>query len=274
MIHAFHKRQIDHYFGSGSAVADPAGILQRLWRCASCRVRYERHLLLERTLPDGRSRGEDRLWRSIVASAGVGGAGVRQKTSPRWFLHSTALIAAGAVAFVLFVARRPDTRTESSLPVARGEVAPAKASPTLHLFRTVGEHETELVDRRIRANDGLLFAYSNPGADLRYLMVFAVDARGGIHWYYPAYERPGENPSAALIKTGALGVELGEEIRHPFQPGPLRVFALFLARPVFIDEIERMVGQAWRTQGQSLTNLDSLPVADGQQLSRLLEVTP
>ena len=274
MIHLFHKRQIDHYFGSASALVAPAGLLQRTWRCPACRLRYERHLLLERALPDGRSRGEDRLWRSIIASAGVAAAGAGSKTSPRRFLRPAVLIASGALALALLVSRRPDTRPESPPPVARGEMAVAKTSPTLHLFRTAGEHETELVDRSIRANDGILFAYSNPRADLNYLMVFAVDAHGGVHWYYPAYERPGKNPPAARIRTGAVGVELGEEIRHPFQPGPLRMFALFLPRPMFVDEIERMVGRAWRKHGGSLRDLETLPVSEGQQLSRLLEITP
>jgi hypothetical protein len=274
MIHLLHKHQIDRTFGGASPPATPARLLRRIWRCAACRVRYERHLLLERALPDGRSRSEDRLWRSIVASAHAADAAGGIRTVARRFLHPAVLLAGGALALALFVSRRPDTQPESALPVARGEAADTKSPPTLHLFRTVGDHETEPVDRSIRADDGILFAYSNPGADLAYLMVFAVDAHGGVHWYYPAYERPGDNPAATPIRTRALGVELGEEIRHSLPPGPLRVFALFLPRPMFVDEIERIVGEAWMKRGQSLRNLEALPVSEGQQLSQLLEVTP
>jgi hypothetical protein len=128
----------------------------------------------------------------------------------------------------------------------------------------------------IHADDGILIAYSNPGTELPYLMVFAVVAQGAVHWYYPAYEQPGQNPGAPAIRTRALGVELGEEIRHALPVGPLRMVALFLRQPLRVEEVEGMVSEAWRSRGGSVTALETLPIPrdKGEQLCRLLQVTP
>ena len=277
MIHAIHGRQIDRYFAGLLSPAAVAAMFQRLWRCGACRSRYERHLLHERALPDGEARGQERLWRAIVASAGIEAhaataarpAGDFQRRSFRL----ATLAGAGALAGLMLVVvdarlkRVPD-------PVARGAASVEATAPSMHLFRSVGEHHTEPVAETIRAGDGILFAYSNPGTDFSYLMVFALDTEGGVHWYYPAYEEPGQNPAAPAIRTHALGVELGEEIRHPLPVGPLRMFALFLRRPLRVEEVEGLVADAWRSGPRSVTALEKLPIQGGEQLSRLLDVRP
>jgi hypothetical protein len=183
------------------------------------------------------------------------------------------LVGAGALAGVLLVVSGARMKSATE-PVARGVTAAETAAPNVHFFRSVGEHQTEPVAHTIHATDGILIAYSNPGADLSYLMVFAVDVQGGVHWYYPAYEARGQNPAAPVIRTRALGVELGEEIRHALPVGPLRIFALFLRQPLRVEQVEDMVSEAWRRGGNSVSALERLPIPEGEQLSRLLDVTP
>jgi hypothetical protein len=98
-------------------------------------------------------------------------------------------------------------------------------------------------------------------------MVLAVDGRGGVHWYYPAYERLGEDPAAVPIRARALGVELGEEIRHPLPPGRLQVIALFLPAPRRVLDVERDVAAAKGSFG-------ALAGPGGVTFQRALEVTP
>ncbi len=279
MIHAFHAGQVDRYFAGSLGPAAVSRMFRRLWRCETCRARYERHLVYERSLPDGLAAGEERLWQSILASADRAADSARVSTFPRALRRvlsrPATLLGAGAFAAAALwaVVGRPPHPLPGVLSRGSSETE-TTLSPTLHLFRSIGEHATEAVDRTVHPNDGILIAYSNPSADLAFLMVFAVDVHGDVHWYYPAYERAGENPAAPAIRTRALGVELNEEIRHPLPVGPLRVFALFLRRPLLVDEVERQVSEAWNRHGQSPTAVDRLPLADGRQVSRLLEVTP
>ena len=257
-----------------------AAMFQVLPRCGACRVRYERHLLHERMLPDGDARAQDRLWRSILASASTGADSIRAARPVsdvrRRAFRPSMLAGAGALAGALLLVVVGARVKTIPAPVARGTIAEEVPAPNVHLFRSVGEHQTELVTQTIHADDNILIAYSNPGAELSYLMVFAVDVRGDVHWYYPAYEQPGQNPAAPAIRTRALGVELGEEIRHALPLGPLRLFALFLRQPLRVEEVEGMVSEAERSHGNAVTAAERLPIptGEGEQLSRLLEVTP
>jgi hypothetical protein len=232
-------------------------------------------------LPDGDARAQDRLWGSILASASAGAHPIPTAARPapdvrRRVFRPSMLVGAGALAGALLLVTVGARVKTIPAPVARGTIAEEVAAPNVHLFRSVGEHQTELVTQTIHADDGILIAYSNPGTELSYLMVFAVDVHGGIHWYYPAYEQPGQNPAAPAIQTGVLGVELGEEIRHALPVGPLRLFALFLRRPLRVEEVEGMVSEAKRSDGKAVTALERLPIpnGEGEQLSRLLDVTP
>ena len=92
---------------------------------------------------------------------------------------------------------------------------------------------------RLRADDGLMFSYANLGPrPFAYLMVFAIDARGAIRWYYPAYERAGANPTSLPLRGGVARVLLPDVIRHDLAPGPLEVRALFTRQPLTVTEVE------------------------------------
>src|SRR5262245_3479774 len=231
MWHALVRRRIDRYFEGLLGPPVEARVRRHLGRCADCRARYERHLLAEAALPDGERRAGDRGWQGILAAA-------QALPERRARALIPALTLAGAVALVVLVpyARR------TPAPVERG--GPAGAAPGLpavHVFRSLPGGKSAPVTDRIGAGDGWLIAYSNPGTDARWLMVFAVDEACGVRWFHPAYERAGENPAAVPIRTGENGVELGEEIRHALRPGRLGVFGLFLREPLKVLAVEDAV---------------------------------
>jgi hypothetical protein len=126
---------------------------------------------------------------------------------------------------------------------------------------------------RLAPGDALVLAYSNPGPVYDHLMVFAVDQRYRVHWFYPAFERPGDDPAAIAIERGRAGVELGEQISHDYAPGKLRVFALFLDHPLPVSRIEARVAEA--LAGPRLPLEQEVPLWPGAfQQSQLFEVTP
>jgi|GEM_PF-1071007 len=88
-------------------------------------------------------------------------------------------------------------------------------------------------------DDGLLFSYTNLGsAPLANLMIFAVDSSGEVHWFHPAYEREGTDPSSISIQKGAAQVPLAELIQDKFPAGPLTIHALFSHRALHVLEVE------------------------------------
>jgi hypothetical protein len=278
-MHILHASLVDQYFEGALGAGELRRVFDRIWRCGKCRRRYERHLLFERVRPQGGEPATDRLWRSIAASAGIPGPATENRSArpagrrraPGLLVLATALAGAAAILVPLYP-RLPTTPTRTE-PVARGPLDQPAAPPSVHLYRTRGGKSAP-VEGELHSDDGVLVAYSNPSTDLGFLMVFGVDSRGGIHWYYPGYEHLGENPAAVPIRTGALGVELGEEVRHDLPVGELRMFSLFLPQPRHVLEIESLVARRLAARGGSVRDLSSLELPEGVEASTLLEVRP
>ena len=99
-------------------------------------------------------------------------------------------------------------------------------------------------------------------------MVFAVDSRGAVHWYFPAWTDAKENPLAMEIAHGDSLQKLPDAIRHPLVPGKLRVYGLFTDHALTVREVEAGLGAG---------NLDraKLGLSDSDVVwSRNLEVAP
>ena len=279
MTHWWHDRLVDDYFGGRLPARGEDRIRARLGRCVYCRARYRRHLIVEAAMPGGDARALDRLWRGI---AHAGGIAPRQKTRALSSRARVAFLGALAVAAILAIAIRlppRDPRRPSADPTARGSAADVAGAPAIHVFRSVSAHAAEPIgDRPIRAGDGLLFAYTNPDPQLTHLMIFAVaptDTQAvAVHWYYPAYRQLGENPEALAILPGTTGMELGEEIRHPLRPGPVRIYALFLREPHRVLEIESLIQKIIEEPGRPVTEEARLPLPGSVQSSLLVQVTP
>lgn len=115
--------------------------------------------------------------------------------------------------------------------------------------------KSEPLAETLARSDGLLFSYTNLGdAPQRQLMIFAVDSRGGVHWFHPAYEHEGENPSSISIQANAAQVPLAELIRDDFPPGLLTIHALFSNRPLRVLDVE-----GWLKQNPRASLLNQVP---------------
>ena len=135
-----HRADLDAYFrGEVSPIAARV-VLDRVGGCSACRSRYSRHLLHERSLPDGEDLRAARLWQAIRQSAGlaVQPAVVARPLRPlksiprlllarRWAVAATLLlIASGAsAAWWRFAPERPGPQPHST-----PEAAPRKPRTT------------------------------------------------------------------------------------------------------------------------------------------------
>ena len=109
-------------------------------------------------------------------------------------------------------------------------------------YRVVGRKSPEPLGATLSARDGLVFSYTNLGAHaFGYLMIFGVDAKGDVRWFYPAYSSAEENPQSIPIEPNAANVALGEVVEQDFAEGPLTLYALFSDARVDVRSIERWV---------------------------------
>ncbi len=164
------------------------------------------------------------------------------------------VVLAAAVWLVFHLARAPaGPELASSTPGSEtaGEFRPKTAGILsdqdrwvgLRVYRVRGDNEPERLGDRVSRNDGLLFSYVNGSEDkLGYLMVFAVDGRGEVHWCYPAWQDPERNPPSIPIRTDArTPIELPDLIHHDFAPGPLVIYGLFTAAPLHVRQVEAAI---------------------------------
>jgi len=155
-----------------------------------------------------------------------------------WTLGSAAALASAAGLFLRFAPPAPAS-SEFRAKSASFANSESERWAGVQIHRVSGTAGSERVRDRLAVGDGLVFAYSNLGpAPFDYLMIFAVDARGEVFWFHPAYERPGTDPSALPIEKGASETRLPELVHHDFARGPLAIYGLFARRPLRVSEVE------------------------------------
>lgn len=130
----------------------------------------------------------------------------------------------------------------------REKSASSRADPArwvgVQIYRVHRGGRPERVLRSISRGDGLLFTYTNLGSEaFEYLMIFAVDERGEVRWFHPAYEIRGANPESIAIRKGEADVPLPELIQHDLALGSLKFHALFSKNPLKVLSIESLVAR-------------------------------
>lgn len=125
---------------------------------------------------------------------------------------------------------------------ARAKSASPTASPArwagIRAFRLVPGGQPERLRKSVRAEDGLLFAYTNLGAEpFEHLMVFCVDTQGELHWFYPAYASELENPGSIPVQVGQE-VALSEVVWLDLPKGPLTIYGAFTRAPLDVWAVE------------------------------------
>lgn len=173
---------------------------------------------------------------------GVAPARPRRSWLRSWYTISAAAAACLAtMGAARLLGRRSDDdiRAKSSTLAAKAQFADIQA------YRVAPGAKAVRLGTRMAASDGLVFSYTNLGHEAyEYLMVFGVDARGEVRWFFPAYEDESANPQSIHIEKGRVGVELRETIYHRFAPGLLTIHALFTPSPLLVREVEARVQAA------------------------------
>ena len=113
---------------------------------------------------------------------------------------------------------------------------------SLKIFRATPQGYQPVLDR-VQSDDRLAFAYSNRSEQFNYLMVFGVDDKGRVFWYFPAHLNPDGNPQSIPIEHTQETVDLPDDVRHKLQPGFIRIFSLFSVEPLDVQSIETQIAQ-------------------------------
>lgn len=96
--------------------------------------------------------------------------------------------------------------------------------------------------QRLSRAAGYSFVVLNRSQQQQYLMLFALDARAEVHWFYPAFVDPKRDPRSLLVPASPQVRALPDGIT-PERPaaGPARFVALFTTAPLRVAEVEARV---------------------------------
>jgi hypothetical protein len=99
--------------------------------------------------------------------------------------------------------------------------------------------------RRLASGDNLargvavVASYSNVDPDTAWLLAFAIDARGEVHWLYPAYLDAARDPGAVPLQGAVVQRALPESVVLEEVPdGALRFVTVVSREPHRVSEIE------------------------------------
>ncbi|HET9623593.1 MAG TPA: zf-HC2 domain-containing protein [Kofleriaceae bacterium] len=160
----------------------------------------------------------------------------------------TAALATAAIA-VIAVAAWP-TRDA-------GTFAPRGGAPPAHLTaatiaRDVGttwctldaDHRAVPIPAAVSPTTPYVLAYRNLlQAPPLYALAFAVDARGEVHWLYPAFTRASDDPAAVALPATTTSRLLPDTVvLDGVAPGPLHLIAIVSAERLHVSAIERLRG--------------------------------
>lgn len=263
-------REIAAHFAGRARRAREAAMRAHLPHCASCRSRYDRHLLMAALDPRG-ATAFGRIARGLgLEAGGKAGRDLGPAGSPRRQRWALALAApALLVAATVLVGVRPRHSPPASLALrqdfsARGSALPL--APMLWIYRLAPGGAPQVVDRTIGERDELAFAYSNPAGRAR-IVVFGVDEHRHVYWFQPAWTAGAAPPSAIAAISGPGPHELPEAVRHHLDGHELTVYTVLGDRDVSAGAVE-----AWAKRSSRLTPDDSPFGPDATMLRRPLQV--
>jgi len=167
-------------------------------------------------------------------------APVARRRVPFWAGFLTAGALATVAALVLWLRPADEFRVKSA---SGGDDRAADRWAGVQVYHVDGSGKPQRLGDHLSGREGLLFSYTNLGPrPFESLMIFAVDARGEVRWFYPAYDSRGTNPASVPIKRGEAEVALSDAVYHDLPAGPLVLYGVFSHRPLRVLDVESVVG--------------------------------
>lgn len=163
-------------------------------------------------------------------------AGTPRRWPLRWVLVSG--LAGVAAALVLVVMPGPDPRDAFS---PRGTPVSWGAKVDVDLF-ALGDPPRRLEPGASVAVDAAFVGvYRNLDDAPAFLLAFAEDASGQVHWLYPAFAGAGTDPAAVELAPGSGATPFPDavELDHP-APGPLRCIMVITREPLRVSTVEAL----------------------------------
>jgi hypothetical protein len=157
----------------------------------------------------------------------------------RVVLWSGAGIAAAAAVALLLL--RPPAREEAGDFTPRGGPVAWSSAVGVELWAVEAPLRRVGPGSLLAAGTPVVATASNGSAAPAYLLAFALDGRGEVHWLYPAFLDARTDPLAVRLEPGTPRRALPDgAVLEGLPPGPLRLVTIVSRTPLAVSAVERL----------------------------------
>jgi hypothetical protein len=154
-----------------------------------------------------------------------------------WVFAGGALAAATVAALLIL----PSTGGDRGVFSARGHRVPWARKVGVEVWAIDRPPRKLEAGATLSPATGIVASYHNVDADVAYLMVFAIDARGELHWAYPGFEDAKTDPAAVRLEPLQVNKVLPDSVMlDDLATGPLELVTLIAREPLRVSRIESL----------------------------------
>jgi hypothetical protein len=227
----------------GEVTENRAGTLRaHLSGCARCTaLAAEQRLLVERIgapIPGLAAAAAVAEVMARLPAGGMAPPGRRRFT--RWPFAAGG-VAAAAAALVVVVGVLPPGGEDRGQFAARGAQVEWARKVGVELWALEGSPRRIEAGGVMGSSTAVVASFTNVDVAAAWLLAFAVDARGELHWLYPAFIDPSTDPEAVRLDPSGREQPLPDAVAFDDLPvGPLRFVTLVTRAPLRVGDIERL----------------------------------
>lgn len=160
-------------------------------------------------------------------------------------------LAAAAAAVLILALKRNEPDAPAGVWTARGSGAEGSLSQNVGLTLYARESSLRTLSNgaSVRADVAFTAGLRNLGDEPVHLLLFALDAKGAIHWIAPEYTVAGTDPMAMSVVPSATERLLPTAVAFDdIAAGLLRVVAVITKEPRRVSEIETLAASELRSE--------------------------
>jgi hypothetical protein len=154
-----------------------------------------------------------------------------------WALTGGALAVAAVMAFLIV----PSTGIDRGILSARGHRLPWTQKVGVEVWAIESSPRKLEAGSVLSPSTAMVASYHNVDAAAAYLLVFALDARGEVHWAYPGFEDAKTDPASVRLEPLQLNRVLPESVMLDELPaGPLELVTVIAHEAWRVSRIESL----------------------------------
>jgi hypothetical protein len=156
---------------------------------------------------------------------------------PFWALAAGGLATAATVAFLI----QPSTKIDLGTFAPRGGGVPWAQKVGVEIFALESSPRKLETGTTLSPSTPIVASYHNVDAAVAYLMVFALDSRGEVHWAYPGFEDARTDPAAVRLEALQMKRVLADSVILDDLPaGTIDLVTLISREPLHVSGIESL----------------------------------